>query len=85
MARKLTERQKAVLLNVVRAWRADEWYRAADHGERVTLASLHTRGFLVRRTRRGVEGAADAAYEYQPAEAVLEVVLAATAAAVTQG
>src|SRR5437868_6669014 len=43
----------------------EEWYIAADHGERVTLAALHGRGLIVRRARRGVEGEADAAYAYR--------------------
>jgi len=42
-----------------------ERYRAADSGERVTLASLYRgHGLLVRWAWRGVEGESDAAYEY---------------------
>jgi hypothetical protein len=41
-----------------------EWFRARRNGERVTLASLWTRGLLDRRAWRGVEGDADAAHEY---------------------
>lgn len=68
----LTEKQRAALVKAVRQWTPLElWIRASCHGERVTLASLHSRGFLERRARRGVEGEADAAYEYKPAEIVL--------------
>lgn len=41
-----------------------EHYRSRTAGERVTLASLHARGHLVRRAWRGEAGQADAAYEY---------------------
>jgi hypothetical protein len=61
----LTDIQKTVLILVHRLTMRGGWYRAATSGERVTLASLHSHGLLVRRARRGIEGAADAAYEYQ--------------------
>jgi len=79
---KLTSRQKAVLTKVIVATRRGAWYRAGDvkddgrlhgHGERVTLASLHSRGLLVRRAWRGVEGERDAAHEYQAPPFVLDV------------
>jgi hypothetical protein len=60
----VTDLQKTVFLAVIRAMRAGHWYRAARNGERVTLASLYRAGVLIRRPHRGVEGAADAAYEY---------------------
>ncbi len=41
------------------------WRRARDHGERVTLASLRSRGILERRAWRGKEGDPNAAYEYR--------------------
>jgi len=46
------------------------WYRAADHGERVPLAYLYRRALVRRRARRGTEGEASAAYEYQASESV---------------
>lgn len=57
----------AQLRLTVRLYRlpADQWYRSARHGERVTLASLHTRGLAERRAWRGVEGHPDAAHEYR--------------------
>lgn len=58
----------------------DRWYRAGDcedgsqsnQGERVTLASLHSKGYLVRRAWRGVEGDADAAHEYRVSPTVFD-------------
>lgn len=64
---KPTGSQIAVLRKV---WRREGWYRSESNGERVTLASLHARGLLVRRARRGVAGEPDAAYEYDLADAV---------------
>lgn len=61
----MTDRQTIVFENVQLATRKGRWYRAAGHGERVTLAFLYRRGALVRRAHRGTEGAADAAHEYQ--------------------
>ena len=68
----LTELQKEVFKKVVRATLNNEWYRAARSGERVTLASLHTRGLCRRRAWRGIEGQADAAHEYQVGPEVQE-------------
>ncbi len=73
----MTDRQKRMLIAVVRVTLAGRWYRAGDSGlgssggERVTLASLHTHGLLDRRAWRGVEGARDAAHEYRATERVL--------------
>ena len=67
----ITERQKEVLRAVAVATLRGEWYRAAHPGQRVTLASLYRHQAIVRRARRGVEGAADAAYEYQLSDAAL--------------
>lgn len=61
----MTEKQKRVLANVIIATNDGRWYRAANQGERVTLASLYYRGAISRRARRGVEGLPDAAYEYR--------------------
>jgi hypothetical protein len=61
----LTDIQKTILVLVHRTAMRGGWYRAATSGERVTLASLHSHGLLVRRARRGIEGDANAAYEYQ--------------------
>jgi len=46
---KLTDRQRAVLAKVWLTHAGRLWYRAADAGERVTLASLYYRGLLGRR------------------------------------
>ena len=62
----LTERQKVVFVKVIKADRQGQPYRAADNGERVTLASLHRHGLLDRVAWRGIEGERDAAYEYTP-------------------
>jgi len=83
----MTPRQKAVLAKVIVATTRGQWYRAGDvkddgrlhgHGERVTLASLHSHGLLVRRAWRGVEGERDAAHEYQAARHVLDVLRGVT-------
>ena len=49
-----------------------DWFHAADHGQRVTLASLERRGYLLRRPRRGDGVSRDSAFEYQIAPAVRE-------------
>ena len=67
----MTSRQRTVLRAVISAWVHATWYRAADHGERVTLASLHRVGLVERRARRSSRSVADAAHEYKPTEAVL--------------
>lgn len=53
---------------------ANLWTRAANHGERVTLASLYYRGLVVRRAWRGVERQRDAAHEYRATLQVIEAV-----------
>ena len=68
----LTLNQKRSLLRGILAARRDEWVRAESAGERVTLASLYYAGFLERRAWRGVDGAANAAYEYRATKVVLE-------------
>jgi hypothetical protein len=72
MAFKLTPTQRSVLAAVWRAHAAGRWYRAADSGERVTLASLHNHGVLARRAWRGIEGESNAAHEYCVAGKVVE-------------
>lgn len=63
----LTERQRIVLVKVCKADLKGERYRAADSGERVTLASLYRgHALLIRWAWRGQEGERDAAYEYAP-------------------
>lgn len=64
MAFKLSSVQKVVLVRVSRVDLNGERYRAANSGERVTLASLHRARLLDRWAWRGQDGAADAAYEY---------------------
>lgn len=73
MATKLTALQREVLVRVFRSTREGAWYRAQTSGERVTLASLYTRGLLTRQARRGVEGEANSAYEYRLSELVVEL------------
>ena len=73
MKPKTTPLMRQVLAKVIVTHRrAGTMYRAAGSGERVTLASLHTHGLLVRRTWRGKEGDRDAAHEYEPSPAVQE-------------
>lgn len=70
----LTAQQKTVLGKVCQADLRGERYRAVDHGERVTLASLYYRSLLVRWPWRGEEGKANSAYEYAPHPKVREAV-----------
>lgn len=75
MSWKMTEKQAGVVTWLTRMHYlsgGEAWYRAANHGERVTLASLHGRGVAERRARRGNEGEADAAYEYRVATEILD-------------
>ncbi len=70
----LTPLQLQVAVCVVRTWVGQRgWWRADGSGQRVTLASLYRWDLLERRARRGVEGAADAAYEYRPTQRLLEM------------
>lgn len=61
----LTELQRASIVRCYRAGQEGRWHRSTYAGERVTLASLHTRGLLERRAWRGAEGRADSAFEYR--------------------
>lgn len=63
--RSLTDVARESLAHVSREHFAGRWARARRHGERASLAALHSRGLVVRRAWRGVEGEADAAYEYR--------------------
>lgn len=60
----LTAAQRRLLVHLHRQ-PADTWYRAAHHGERVTLASLHTRGLADRQPWRGDGISRDSAFEYR--------------------
>lgn len=51
MASDLTRKQKAVLRSALTHY--PNWVGAADAGQRVTLASLHTRGLMDRKRRDG--------------------------------
>jgi len=76
--RKLTDLQRETLAQVIRATHAGGWYRAAGSGERVTLASLHARGLLVRRVWKESKAAAargdysSPAHEYQAVGLVMQ-------------
>lgn len=61
----MTRLQILAIARAVTLTQRGEWLRASGSGDRVTLASLHTRGLFTRRARRGVEGHPSAAYEYQ--------------------
>lgn len=65
MTRQLTKAQAAQLVRALRA-RQDgtDWIRSLDNGHRVTLASLHYRGFLDRRAWAKA-GTTSPAYEYR--------------------
>lgn len=65
MSRLLTDASRSALAHVAREHRAGGWARARSHGERVSLASLYARGYIIRRAWRGAEGQPDAAYEYR--------------------
>ncbi len=67
----LTDNQKRCLYRAILA--QGGWVQAADHGERVTFASLYSGGWVDRRARRGAEGDANAAYEYKATDKVLEI------------
>jgi hypothetical protein len=76
----VTPFQRQVLARVVSATIVGHWCRAANNGERVTLASLYRLGLVNRIARRGADGESNAAYEYQAADNVLEVALEMRAA-----
>lgn len=80
--KELTAPQRQTLARVVRATAAGQWYRAADSGERVTLASLHNnRRLLNRRVWKESKAAAERgeysspAHEYQAIGVVMRVAL----------
>jgi hypothetical protein len=68
----LTPAQKATVRRLIGPTAANDWSRALSAGERVTLASLYSRGFAVRRPWRGREGEPDSAYEYKLTPALLD-------------
>ena len=69
----LTALQRQTLAAVACCQARGDWYRAESSGERVTLASLHSRGLLIRRAWRGIEGGRDAAHEYRLHERLHEL------------
>ena len=75
-SRLLTDVGRETLAHVAREHFRGGWARARRHGERASLASLHARGFLVRRAWRGNEGEADAAYEYRLTDGLAKALLA---------
>ncbi len=60
----MTDLMYQALDNVARANEIGEWYRAARHGERVSLAYLVDHGKLIRRPWRGDGISRDSAFEY---------------------
>lgn len=68
----LTDVAYESLRHVLREHSAGRWARARRKGERPSLAALHARGLVVRQAWRGVEGEADAAYEYKLSKAGIE-------------
>ncbi len=67
----LTDLQKAALRRVRShelAGGADAWFRSETAGDRVTLASLDSRGLLRRRPWRGDGISRDSAFEYRLAD-----------------
>lgn len=69
-ARKLTALQVESIGYVAGVDRTGGWARARTAGERVTLASLETRGWLERRAWRGDGISRDSAFEYRLAPIV---------------
>lgn len=67
----LSASQRHVLAVVILATAKGKWIRATRSGERVTLASLHRAGLVLRRAWRGAEGEADAAHEYKATHQVM--------------
>ncbi len=63
----MTGPQRETILDVTRAHRAGQWYRASGNGQRVSLASLFRHGVLERRVWR-VGAQANSAHEYQLGE-----------------
>ena len=72
MPKLFTDVARESLAHVARAHFAGEWARARRAGERPSLASLHTRGFVIRRPWRGVEGDPDAAFEYRLSDGIAD-------------
>lgn len=78
----LSALQRQTLVRAMRATAQGVWIRALTSGERVTLASLHTRGLLVRRVWKESRVAAargdysSPAHEYQVAPELAAAALA---------
>jgi hypothetical protein len=72
---KFTERQRIVIARCIKATHRGEWYRAVGSGERVTLASLHSKGLLTRRVWRQARQQVDNAHEYKATDLVMQVVV----------
>lgn len=71
MKRVLSALQRASLAACIRAARGGQWHRAESSGERVTLASLFTKGLVERRTWRGLDDEPNAAHEYRASAVVM--------------
>jgi hypothetical protein len=54
----------SVLYSVGHTNATGEWHRAEGNGQRVTLAALYRRGYLIRRKWRIGRNSADDAHEY---------------------
>jgi len=66
----MTELQRRALARAIKAY--PESIIATGSGDRVTLASLHTRGLLTRTVRREARQEADRAYAYKASDLVME-------------
>jgi hypothetical protein len=75
---KLSDLQRQTLVRVIRATARGQWCRALGSGERVTLASLHAKGLLVRQVWKESKSAAarghysSPAHEYQATALVMQ-------------
>jgi hypothetical protein len=70
----LTQLQRESLLAALAAHRRGEWHRARTSGERVTLASLESKGLLERRAWRGDGVNRNSAFEYRASAALLSAI-----------
>lgn len=79
MRRQLTTLQRRQLLRAVAARQNGDhggWIRSQDHGQRVTLASLHYRGFMDRRAWAKA-GTSSPAHEYRITDELFQALLRA--------
>lgn len=81
MSTTLTPLARENLVRAVRTWRkydylpegnALRWIRSRSNGDRPSLAALHARGLLERRTRRQGRSTADSSYEYRPTQQIID-------------